>query len=175
MAKKHLLEATNLLLEKYEEAQKLYEEAAEIFSEEMISPDEQEKFNKIKGELDSSLSTLSTFLSEAYLHPDRFQSHFWKEVKMAKEFFKLSEDFSFTKKVRESYFKRGQDCMKFAETASHIDQIRIFPKAEKRQKKHYGILRNEVLKIKYRQIFLPMNVDILLIRLKKFIKGEEDV
>lgn len=65
MAKSHIRDLVRILARKYEEANSKLEEVALILSDTMLSPEEQERFAKVKARVDNSLSTLSVSLSAA--------------------------------------------------------------------------------------------------------------
>ena len=66
MAKKHLKQLGKDLTERFNEVQKLYEKAAEYFSEDMIDPEDYEDFNKLKNRTDILLSNVSNTLLKAF-------------------------------------------------------------------------------------------------------------
>lgn len=66
MAKKHLKQLGKDLTERFSEAQKLYEKAAEYFSEDMVDPEDYRDFSKLKNSVDTLLSNVSNTLLKAF-------------------------------------------------------------------------------------------------------------
>lgn len=66
MAKKHLKQLGKDLTERFSEAQKLYEKAAEYFSEDMVDPEDYKDFSKLKNSIDTLLSNVSNTLLKAF-------------------------------------------------------------------------------------------------------------
>lgn len=176
MAKKHLLKATELLLEKYNKAQNLYELVAEYFSSEMVDPKELDLFNKIKSKVDSSLSSMSTLLSEAYLHPKKFLEHWEKSVKAADEFEKLENNLSFSIDVRKKYHEMFNTNASAILFSARVNQLRCFPKAKKRMKRHLGSIReaNKFLEDLYERTLSGFHIEVWMQKLEKFVEEGSD-
>lgn len=77
MAKRHLKVLISGLSEKYQKAQELYEEAAEILSESMVDPEAYNEFCEKKNSLDAHLTNLSRIL-ELSLDREKFLKAFAK-------------------------------------------------------------------------------------------------
>lgn len=172
MAKKHLLYATEILLDRYDKAQKLYENAAEIFTSEMVTPEEMEKFKALKNELDSSLSTISKLLAEAVLHPNQFLDQIKRVRKMSTEFSVLEEDTSFSIEVRNNYHAMHRNHQRLLKAMVNIENLRRYPKSKKRQKRDFGCQMQEVVDMTCGRMLSAVFIDSTLKKLEEFVKGE---